>query len=86
MISINAQLFNKSMTELIEYMEKLEVLGPLINSQVPRKMKRTSQKIRLESLKKKRLRNFTRKILSSKAEREREITLTLMMTSMISTV
>ena len=36
-----------------------------------------SQKIRLVNLKKKRRRNFTRKILSSKANRETEMNLTL---------
>ena len=51
MISINFQPFSKSMTEVIEYMEKLEVLEATNNSQVPRNMTRKSQKIRLESLK-----------------------------------
>ena len=48
-------------------------------------MIRISQKIRLESLKT-RLRHFPRNILSPKVKREREMTLTLRMTSTISTV
>ena len=48
-------------------------------------MTRKSQKIKLESLKT-RLRNFPRNILSPKAERGREMTLTLRMTGTISTV
>ena len=55
------------------------------SSQVLGNMMRISQKTRLESLKT-RLRNFTRKIQSLRARREREIILTLMIASMISTV
>ena len=79
MISINFQLFNKSINEVIEYMEKLEALRPLTSSQVSRKMTRKSQKIRLVSLKT-RLRNFLRNILNPKAKRERIMTLTLTLT------
>ena len=67
MISINFQPFNKSMTEVIEYMT------------------RKIQKIRLESPKT-RLRNFPRNILSPRAGRGREMTLTLRMIGTISTV
>ena len=64
------------MTEVIEYMKKLEVLETTNKQSSTKKMTRTSQKIRLESLKA-RLRNFTRNILRPKAKREREMTLTL---------
>ena len=60
-------------------------MRPLTSSQVPRKMTKISQKIRLEGLKI-RLSNFSRKILSPKAKREREMTLTLRTTGMTSTV
>ena len=68
MISINFQPFNKSMTEVIEYMEKLEVLETTNKQPGTKKMTRIRQKIRLESLKM-RLRSFPRNILSPKAER-----------------
>ena len=79
MISINFQPFNKSMTEVIEYMEKLEVLEATNKQSGTKKHDKESQKIRLESPKI-RLRNFPRNILSLRAERGREMTLTLTLT------
>ena len=88
MININSQLFNKTMTKVIEYMKKLEVLevtSKQQSNQETRNVTREVQKIRLESLKA-RQRNFTIKIPSAKTRREREVSLTLtLMTSTIST-
>ena len=73
MININFQPFNKSMTEGIEYMEKLEVL------EATNKQSSTKKGDKDKSEDK-------RNILSPRARRERDMTLTLRMTGMTSTV
>ena len=82
MICIITQLFNKYMAKVIKHMEKMEVLEVIIKQQGTKKDDKDGSEDKTVKSKM-RLRNFTRKILSLKARRKKEVTLTLMTTGTI---
>ena len=84
-ISINFQPFNKSMTEVIEYMEKLEVLEATNKQSSTKKGDKEKSEDKTGKSKNK-TKKFPKKKSKSKDKKRKRITLTLRTTSMISTV
>ena len=70
MISINFQLFNKSMTKVIEYMEKLEVIEATNKQSDTKKNDKDKSEDKIGKSKNK-TKKFQKNILSSKSKRQR---------------